>query len=75
MRHRPSMSTTICSEPEFIRPSQIQARFGLSRSLAYELISLGTIKSKVLRRPGNIRGMRLVSVESIRKFIESQPER
>jgi hypothetical protein len=67
------MSTTDIA-PEFIRPSQIQARFGISRSVAYELIGIGKIKSKVLRRPGNIRGMRLVSVESIRQFIEAQPE-
>ena len=66
------MSTSI-SDPEYLRPAQVPGRFNISRSLAYELISEGKIKSFVLRRPGNIRGARLVSVESIRAYIEGLP--
>lgn len=58
---------------EYIRPSQI-ARFGISRSLLYEWMRDGTVRSFSPKRKGNIRGPRLVSVESIRAAIESQPE-
>jgi len=70
------MPTNTCTDvdPEYIRVEEVKARFGFSRSFAYDLMSAGLIKSKVLRRPGNIRGARLLSVESIRSYIEAQPE-
>lgn len=43
---------------------------GLSRSLLYELIRDGKIKSSALRKPGNIRGIRLISAESLDAYIE-----
>lgn len=69
------MPTTVTTvEPEYIRPAQVKARYGLSRSYLYELLAEGRIKSRVIRRHGNVKGARLVSVESIRAFIESQPD-
>jgi len=44
----------------------------LSRSLIYELIDAGEIKSASIRKQGNLRGRRLISAESLREFIESQ---
>lgn len=68
------MSATIC-KLEYLRPAQVSTYFPLSRTLIYELIAEGKIKSKVIRRPGNIKGMRLILTESIRQFIESQPDK
>lgn len=46
-------------EPEYIRPGQVASRFNISRSYLYELIAEGKVKSRVLRRVGNMRGARL----------------
>ena len=59
----------ISQQPEWIRPSQITVVFGISRSLGYELLSSGKIRSVVLRKPGNIRGCRLISADSIRAYL------
>lgn len=62
------------AEAEWIRIADVTPRFGIRRSKCFELLSSGAIKSRVIRNPGNVRGVRLISVESIRHFIESQPE-
>jgi hypothetical protein len=43
---------------------------GLSRSLLYELIGEGAIRSICIRRKGALRGARVISVESIDLFLE-----
>ena len=48
---------------------------GICRSTLYNLIADGVIKTKVIRRPGNARGIRLISVESLRDYIESCPSK
>jgi len=47
-------------------------RFGLRRSLLYELHHLGLIKGVSLRRRGTARGKRLWSIESIRAYLAAQ---
>ncbi len=59
-------------EPEFVDLPGLQARFGIRRSLAYLLIADGAIKSVSLRRSGALKGKRLVSVQSVRSFLESR---
>ena len=59
--------------PEYIRPHQVEKYFSVSRSTLYRLLGQGVIASKSIRREGNVRGIRLVSTESIRAFIEKQP--
>jgi hypothetical protein len=49
-------------------------RFGLRRSLLYELHKLGLIKGVSLRRRGTTRGKRLWSIDSIRSYLASQME-
>ena len=61
-------------DPEFLDAVGVRERFGIKRSLLYELISLGLIKSVSLRRRGQSRGKRLFSVDSIRAFLRSQME-
>jgi len=47
---------------------------GLSRSLLYRLMAEGRIKSICVRNKGNIRGARVLSVDSIDAFLESCTE-
>jgi|GEM_PF-2012462 len=47
-------------------------RFGLKRSLLYNLFGQGLIKGVSLRRCGTTRGKRLWNVHSIRAYLNSQ---
>lgn len=47
-------------------------RFGLKRSLLYDLYGQRLIKGVSLRRRGAVRGKRLWSVDSIRAYLNSQ---
>jgi len=49
-------------------------RFGLKRSLLYELYAQGLIKGVSLRRRGAARGKRLWSIDSIRSYLREQME-
>jgi hypothetical protein len=59
---------------EFVDLRGLKQRFGIGRSAAYTYIADGDIKSKVLRRRGNIKGKRLIDVSSVREFIARQPD-
>ncbi len=62
------------NDAEFCDCKGAFSRFGLRRSLLYELHSLGLIKGVSLRRRGAVRGKRLWSVDSIRAFLREQME-
>ena len=49
-------------------------RFGLKRSMLYELSARGLIKSVSLRKRGAIKGKRLWSCDSIRSYLREQME-
>jgi hypothetical protein len=59
-------------DPEFLDALGVQARFNIRRSLLYELMKRGCVKSASLRRRGQSRGKRLFCVSSIREFLASQ---
>jgi hypothetical protein len=59
-------------DPEFVDCKGLEAGWGIKRSLAYQLLNDGKIKSVSLRRRGAIRGKRLFSVDSVRAFLRSQ---
>src|SRR5437763_4772067 len=61
-------------DPEFVDLSGLEARFGIRRSTAYTLIAEREIRSVVLRRPGTIKGRRLIDVASVRRFLAKQPD-
>ena len=61
-------------DAEFCDCAGAFARFGLKRSLLYELHGLGLIKGVSLRRRGTARGKRLWSIDSIRQYLTSQME-
>ena len=47
---------------------------GLTRSYFYELINAGKIKSACLKRPGTVRGARLIWLPSVLAYIEKHIE-
>ena len=57
-------------KPEWLRVPEAVRVFGLSRSALYELISAREIKSVCLRKRGAVRGVRLISYDSLAEFIE-----
>jgi hypothetical protein len=62
------------NDAEFCDSSGAFVRFGLRRSLLYELHAQGLIRGVSLRRRGAARGKRLWSIDSIRSFLASQME-
>jgi len=60
--------------PEFGRVPDIERIYGLKRGLCYSLIAGGQIKSVCIRKPGAKTGVRLVQLESVRAFLNSQME-
>ncbi len=56
---------------EWLRISDVQKVFRISRSLIYEFIKEGKVRSICLRRPGNVSGIRLIAADSIRAYIAS----
>ena len=57
------------SELKYLRPAQVPRRYLFSRSILYELLGAGKIESVSVRKPGGVRGIRLVSVASIEAFL------
>lgn len=58
--------------PEFGRVTDIQRMFGVKKGILYRWIGEGRIKSICIRERGNLKGIRLISVGSVRAYIESQ---
>ena len=65
----------IDSEPEYIRPLQAELRFGIARATIYNMMADGVIETRVLRRPGKTKGLRLISTSSLRRYIQSCPSK
>ena len=60
------------TDAEFCDNPGAFGRFGLKRSLLYDLYAQGLIKGVSLRRRGAARGKRLWSIDSIRSYLASQ---
>ena len=61
-------------DPEFVDIPGLEARWGIKRSLAYQLLAEGKIRGVSLRRRNQLRGKRLFSVDSVREFLRKQME-
>ncbi len=61
----------IMAKPEWLRIPDAIRLFGIGRSSLYELIGEGKIRSASIKKRGNIRGVRLISVASLEAFLES----
>jgi hypothetical protein len=59
-------------EPEWAREKEINARFGMTHTILYNLRKSGAIRSASIRIDGAKYGARLFHVGSIRDFIEKQ---
>jgi len=57
-------------KPEWLRIPEAVRIFGVSRSTLYEWISAGAIKSTALKKRGALRGIRLLSFDSLAAYIE-----
>lgn len=61
----------------WIRPPRTRERCefsGLTRPYVYQLIAAGAIKSRVLRQPGKMTGVRLIWLPSLMEYIERNGE-
>ena len=58
--------------PEFGRVNDVQKLFGVKRGILYRWIADGKVKSVCIREPGNVQGVRLIHLESVRDYIVSQ---
>jgi hypothetical protein len=58
------------TKPEWLRIPQAIRIFGIGRSTLYLLIGEGKVKSCALRGRGAVRGIRLISHDSLSAFIE-----
>ena len=61
-------------DPEWIDCKGLEWGFGIKRSLAYQLLAEGKIYGVSLRRRNQLRGKRLFSVDSVRRFLREQVE-
>jgi hypothetical protein len=58
-------------QPEWLRlPDAIRVS-GIGRSTLYSLLGSGSVKSALIRKRGCQRGIRLISADSLRAYIES----
>jgi hypothetical protein len=61
-------------EIEYGRFDDLEKRFGIRRSTAYELIAAGKIKSVVIKKKGTRWGIRLIDFQSLREFLRANAE-
>lgn len=57
-------------KPEWLRVPDAVRIFGISRSALYELIAGGEIKSTALKKRGAVRGIRIISFDSLADYCE-----
>ena len=57
--------------PEFLDCRGLEQRFGIRRSLAYELMKRNSIRGVSLRKRGALRGKRLFDVASVRRYLHA----
>jgi hypothetical protein len=70
------------SIPEHLRgvewqrlPKPKERLYGMSRTTLFELIESGKIRSVVIRKPGAIRGIRLLFMPSLTQYLDSLSEK
>lgn len=69
----PIRGATPPTAPEWLRmplPGQCEPFTGLKRSLLYELAREGSIRTVLIRKPGALRGVRLIEAASLFRFLQ-----
>ncbi len=69
MRDQRWMDVLPTEQIEFGRFDELERRFGIRRSKAYELIEAGKIKSACVKKKGARFGIRLIDFNSVRQFL------
>jgi hypothetical protein len=59
-------------KPEFGRIRDVERLYSLKRGTIYNLLSSGRIRGCLLRVKGNVSGVRLIDLESVRCYIRDQ---
>lgn len=67
----PETTTPTTAQIKWMRVPDAVRYSGMSRAKLYQLMAEGKIKTASVRQKGNLRGLRLFSVESIDAFLES----
>lgn len=62
-RHQPGLDS------EFCRMGDLERLFGIKRPSGYTLEKLGLIETVSLRQRGHVRGIKLVSIQSVRSYL------
>ncbi len=70
----PTHTASVGIMPHFLRTKDAVRLFSVGKSTLAEWIAKGVIKSHIVRRRGNVSGMRLISTDSLRAFIEKGGE-
>jgi hypothetical protein len=68
------LAASAANDAEFCDSPGAFYRFGLKRSMLYELSARGFIKGVSLRKRGSSKGKRLWSCDSIRSYLAAQME-
>jgi hypothetical protein len=55
--------------PRWLRVAAIPKLYGISRSLVYELLAEGVLRTAVLKKKGNNRGVRLICASSLESML------
>ena len=64
--------TTSQTMPEFGRVRDVEKLFGVKRGILYRWIGENKVKSVCIREEGNAQGVRLIHLQSVRDYINSQ---
>lgn len=72
MTTEPIAPAATMPEPEWIRIKQASAWCGMCRSVLYNLMADGKIRSVSMRERGATKGTRLISFPSLKAFLESK---
>jgi len=65
-------SNTTQTMSEFGRVNDVQRLFGVKRGILYRWIGAGKVKSVCIRETGNVQGVRLIHLASVRDYINKQ---
>ena len=66
---RPSIPVSL--KPEFIRINDAAKLFGIKRGKLYQMMAEGTIKSVNLKSRGSTTGVRLISYDHLKGYLDS----
>jgi hypothetical protein len=68
--NRTPVSSQFVGEDWVRMPKPRERLWGLSRTTLLELIQLGEIRSAVIRKPGSIKGIRLIYMPSLSTYLD-----